>query len=236
LTIQKNTPEEMTESLAESVLGAVANPKNTFRLRDWYRDSGADVAGLAAVRVLGPDMLTPFVLHGRRLDDADVRVVASAVRAYPAPADTEMPLVWEYRDWALTRLLAEHGDRETDTETDGATDNTMPPDTRHVAERPWARRAMFFAQLSALALPGLASPLRAQAVEATTDLERGLVRSMLRRDHWSSARLARWLAMTGDDDAGLSLASALDHLEFLAVGRPRVLLEIAVARLLLSQN
>ncbi|WP_059011125.1 hypothetical protein [Streptomyces specialis] len=67
-------------------------------------------------------------------------------------------------------------------------------------------------------------------------MSRGLGRAMLRRDHLTAARLARWLALDAGPEPEPLLLIALGHIAALAPDKPRVLLELAAARRLLTEG
>lgn len=87
-------------------------------------------------------------------------------------------------------------------------------------------------QLAPLAFPGLDSPLHADARRHRLDLARGVTRAVLRRDYLTAARLARWLAVSGDTPIAppFSLEPVLRQLELIAEPDPRLQLEIIMAR------
>ncbi|WP_030890941.1 MULTISPECIES: hypothetical protein [Streptomyces] len=62
-----------------------------------------DDLGLAAVRVLGADLLLPSTLFRRRPQQADVTALHKAVRAFPPDATSSVVTVWSH--WAMTQAL-----------------------------------------------------------------------------------------------------------------------------------
>jgi hypothetical protein len=91
------------------------------------------------------------------------------------------------------------------------------------------------AALAPLALPGLGDPFKVSVRRRSHDVARGVVRAMLRRDHPTAARLARWLALAEHHGgaAVLDLLAVLDHLDLEAT-EARTALDTAIARRLSS--
>ncbi|MQS35351.1 hypothetical protein [Streptomyces katsurahamanus] len=235
-----NTVETATCVLAGALSRALREDDRSFGVRHSLGDWGDGTGGLAAVRVLGADVLTPFVLTGRPLPAEDAALVRTAVRAHPAPRlQARESALWGTRDAALVDALAAVG-------VDGAGWEGLapaPPPNGGLAVD-WLSLAALLVPLASAAHPFADAALRAQLAGRGPDLTRGLVRSLLRRDLLSAARLARWIVLDGQSgqpgQAGPStppplLAPALEHLEVLGSGDPRVLLEVAVARRLMAR-
>lgn len=76
------------------------------------------------------------------------------------------------------------------------------------------------------------SPVHADAQRRRLDTARGITRAMLRRDHLTAARLARWLGASGTAamDPPFPLEPVLGYLELIADSDTRLQLEIIVAR------
>ena len=225
------------EALAERVVRALAGADDAFRLADQLA-ADDETAGLAAVRVLGPDALAPYTVGGSTMTAEDAEVVAAAFAAFPGqPAEpltaSSGPSVLTLRDWATGRLLHRLGADPVaghSTSEDAAWagwNGTVPP---------WPAWAALVTQLAPLSSPGLESPLHEQARRRVLDTARGVTRAVLRRDHLSAARLVRWLPVPGADAATGSVATelapepVLRHLELLGGPDPRLHLEIALAR------
>lgn len=219
------------ERLAASVVCALGSADGVFRLRDQL--SGPEgMAGLAAVRILGPDALAPFVLGGHRFSAEDAEVAAASLRVFPAAApDAQMDGQLEggvpvraLRDWAtgqvLTRLGA-HGFVRL-----------YPMGAGVGRDRGWLRWVVVLAQLSPLALPGVDSPVHAQVRRYRRDVARGVTRAMLRRDYLTAVRLVRWLAAEDElaEDPWFPLEPVMRHVELVAEPNARLSLELAVAR------
>ncbi|MGW6915243.1 hypothetical protein ACWGB8_15715 [Kitasatospora sp. NPDC054939] len=189
---------------------------------------------LAAARVLGPDLFAPQLLGGAPPDDDTAALADAALRAFPAqpvpagpgqdPEQDPARLVGAWQAWATARLLG----------------HPAPPPEYAPAPRPhaWQPWSVRMAQLSALALPGLDSPLHRIARAHPQALARGAVRSMLRRDHRTTVRLARWLAWHRAEGKPLPLdvEPLLERLHFVGDGSARTGLELAVADALLGRS
>lgn len=217
------------------------------------RDGGGADDGsravLAAVRVIGPDVFAPRLLAAAGPDETTADLVARARQAFPVTAagrhDTGRPvadrpaadgsghdrsggadagadraeaahLVAVWQDWACARLLG-HPEPVPDL-----LPRTSPED--------WPAWSVRMARLSALALPGFDSPLHRSARAHSLALSRGAVRSMLRRDHRTAARLTRWLAWLRADGTTLPLEvePLLDRLCAVGDGSARTGLELAI--------
>lgn len=232
------------ETLADSVVRALTGAGDAFRLADQLVSDGSPAdrtAGLAAVRVLGPDALAPFVLAGHRFNPDDAEVVAASVQMFPLPepepdtatAHPDMnagtdgaALVRALRDWATGQVL-------TRLQVPGRAcpyPAQAGPDAGR--DRGWLVWAGMLAQLSPLAAPGLAGCVHADARRYRLDVARGVTRAMLRRDHLTAARLARWLAACGDVpmDPPFPVEPVLRQLELVAEPDSRLRLEITMAR------
>ncbi|AOS63660.1 hypothetical protein [Actinoalloteichus hymeniacidonis] len=213
----------LADALAENVVRALRGMDDAYTLSaavDVTDEKGA----LAAVRVLGVDALAPHLLSGRRLDRADVELVLAGLRAFPSLSlDRELPAIPRVRDWLTSWALASMGVAGLDTDWPA---EIGPGFGRQPG---WASWCTVMARLSTLALPGVHCPLHEDARRFPADLERGIARSILRRDHRTAARLARWRAFGGGAKSELSLTSVLRHLELVAGNDPRVLLDVVVA-------
>jgi hypothetical protein len=219
------------ERLAASVVGALGSTDGVFRLRDQL-SAGEGRSGLAAVRVMGPDVLAPFVLGGHRFSGDDAEVVAASMRMFPittpdAPLDAGsrggVP-VRALREWATSQVLARLGAPEFA--------GPCPSGADLGRDRGWLPWVAVLAQLSPLAFPGVDSPMRAQVRRDRRDVARGVTRAMLRRDYLTAARLVRWLSAEDEPgaDAWFALEPVMRHLEVVAEPDARLLLELALAR------
>ena len=222
------------ETLAGSVVRALTGADDAFRLADQIPlgDPADQMAGLAAIRVLGADALAPFVLAGHRFSSADADVIATSIRTFPVPepyqsdSDGNAKLVRELRDWATGQLLIGLG----------VPDSIHPyPELARTGvgrDRGWVAWTGMLAQLSPLATPGLDSSLHADVRRYQLDVARGASRASLRRDALTAARLARWLGAFGEApmDPPFPVEPLLRQLELAARPDHRLHLEIAITR------
>ncbi|MFI9326865.1 hypothetical protein ACIGZJ_04875 [Kitasatospora sp. NPDC052868] len=212
---------------------------------------------LAAVRVLGPDMFAPQLFGGAAPDEQTAWLVAEAHEVFPSPAPPPPPwssgvgdpdgdpdrdpdgpaLIAAWRDWATGILLT----RSVHSVTAGglpAPGVTAPQPDHAPQPQPhaWQAWSVRMAQLSALALPGLHGPVQETALAHPTELARGVVRSMLRRDHRVAARLARWLAwaQAQGQTLPLEIEPVLERIHVVGDGSARTALELAIAEALLG--
>ena len=158
--------------------------------------------------------------------------MAAAFTAFPR---TELagdlsfgPSVPALRDWATAGLLARLGAEHTmlDEPNDSVWDEWPG------AHQDWLRFSGFLAALAPLATPGLDSPAHQQARRRPLDISRGVTRAVLRGDHLTAARLARWLLSAGPGP--LEPKPLLRHLELIGGAQSRLQLEIALARVALT--
>jgi len=187
-------------------------------------DPAADLPGL---RILGSDAFAPHVLRDVRPDAAEVEAAARAFVVFPPESlggtpRTRWILAW--RDWATAWTLARFG---------LSVDVPAPGDGHEVADaRWWQSWSVHMGQLSSLALPGLDGPVHRAARENVTALARGTTRAMLRRDHRTAARIARWLAYTDAAGAPSPLESEplLRHIRLFGGGSTRTVLDTRLAQ------
>ena len=236
------------QALAERVAGALAGADEAFRLGEQL-DVENEMAGFAAVRVLGPDALAPYTVGASRFTPEDSAVVVAAFGAFPSYQRAAIAAAGEdrarqssaaVRDWATARLL--HRLRA------GPGAAAIVPDSAAWAGwadggLAWPAWAGLMTQLAPLATPFLDSPAHEQARRRPLDLARGVTRAVRRRAHLSAARLLRWLAILpgpmrehGTDSGATVVAPepVLRHLELLGGANPRLHLEITLARILLG--
>ncbi|MDT0441471.1 hypothetical protein [Streptomyces johnsoniae] len=209
------------ESLAGRVLGALTGTQGPAGPARHVEEAGDPKAALAAVRVLGPDVFAPALLAGAPFGPADREAVTEAFRVFPPGPDDPPETVW--RDRATAALLTRHGG---DPVAPGAQPVSRTPRHR------WRIWAGWMARLSPLALPGVTGPLPDPDARAAQALAMGTTRALLRRDHPTAARLARWAAYA--DGRGvpctLDLGAVLDHIELCGSGTARTALDTAIAR------
>ncbi|WP_394436520.1 hypothetical protein [Streptomyces sp. SGAir0957] len=209
---------------------------------------------VAAVRMLGADILAPHVLTGRTPPPEEGAAVTLALDALPParpapaapPEGPEQPWLRAWIDWSTVSVL---------TLLDPAPDNPAAPvpqapprcDPGPERRRPptatgdgpayegWVPWSVRMSQLSSLALPGLDGPVHEAARSGAAGLARGATRALLRRDFPTAARLTRWLAWTHAEGVPLPLdpVPLAEHIALLG-GGGRLALDIAIARHLLG--
>ncbi|WP_431042762.1 hypothetical protein ACQUSR_13105 [Streptomyces sp. P1-3] len=229
---------EATAALARRVLDALRGVGGTAVLAEFVDGSADPKAALAAVRVIGADVLAPHALTGAAVHPQDATAISQAAAVFPAPVYASPPprgpvedwaVAW--RDWATARLLARHG---------AAAPQLAPPESCPALTHadPWRPWAATMARLSPLSLPGVDGPVRDAALRNPVALARGATRALLRRDYPTAARLARWLAAVHHEGVPLPLdpATYLDHIALHTGDGPRLALDLAVARELLGNR
>jgi hypothetical protein len=200
-----------------------------------FLDSCADAtAGLGAVRLVGADVFAPRLLLDRPLDPRDVEIVDESFAVFPCLAAPVPPgqRVMAWRDWATAGLLAR---------LDGRGPVAPPPvDAAQVLgdSEDWQRWSVAVAQLSPLAQHGAGGVIADLVCRDRVELVRGVTRAVLRRDHNTAARLARWVALVSSTGVGLPLDPALliEHIRLHAGTDPRLQLDLAIARHLLGSE
>ncbi len=218
-------------------------------------ESGGDPAvALGAVRILGADILAPYVLTGLPPTEGETAAIGLALGALP-PADPPPPAppegpeqAWTvaWVDWGLATTLSRLA--PDDSPAVPAPAPQGPPRCDDSAPRrlpissasgesvegwvPWSIR---MGQLASLALPGLDGPVHAAARSGVLGLARGATRATLRRDFPTAARITRWLAWLHADGTRLPLDPALlTEYVGLVGGGERTALDTAIARRLLG--
>ncbi len=224
------------EWVAARTLDAVNGAGNPGLTGDAWSDRYPPKTLLAAVRVVGPDLLAAHALTDAPVDVATADLAGQALRIFPGEGATatatdtataEQALTVAWRDWATAELLARHGYGS----------RAPQPGESPVADADeWQAWSARMAQLSCLALPGLDSAVHQDAVRHESALSRGAARAMMRRDLRSAARLARWLAWlayTGRPTA-LEAGPVLRHIDLTEGGSARTALDVAVGQRLLA--
>ncbi|CAL9388614.1 hypothetical protein SUDANB171_01208 [Streptomyces sp. enrichment culture] len=233
------TYTEATAALASCVLDALRGVGDTAPLARFAETASDPKAALAAVRVLGADVLAPYALTGGSPHPRDLAVISQAAAVFPAPVFTAPPpegpienwaIAW--RDWATDRLIAALGDA-------AARESPRPPTGETLTDATdWPRWAAGCARLAPLTLPGVGGPVPAAVRRHPVPLARATTRALLRRDYPTAARLLRWLAAAQRDGVTLALEPdrITEHIALHAAGEPRLALDLAVARLLLGRT
>ncbi|GGL64320.1 hypothetical protein GCM10010129_05010 [Streptomyces fumigatiscleroticus] len=177
---------------------------------------------LAAVRVLGADLLLPHVLFGTPVDPDTAALFRKAVDAYPPRADAAPTVVWSH--WAMARTL-----RRLDPGP-LAGESGAEPDAGWLHDAPWQVLTHQLAVLAPLALPDEDHAVARAARRRPVDVARGFVRAVRRRDWVQAAGAGRWLTLLDGVPDTLGLEAGLVFTELMGGGDPRVALQVGAAR------
>lgn len=186
--------------------------------------------GIAAVRVIGADLLLPSVLYGRHPHPGDVAVLDRAVREFPPKPDAPAATAWSH--WHMISTLQRMAQPPGTTGTTGATGSFEEPDAAWLEQAPWQSFTHQLSVLAPLAVPAAPSAVQRAAAARAVDLARGFVRAVRRRDWLQAAGAGRWLAATGGEPATLGLERGLEFVELMGGHDPRVTLHVRAARLM----
>ncbi|WP_158708954.1 hypothetical protein [Streptomyces sp. NRRL S-920] len=222
------------DDLAGRLHRCLETPDSGAALADYVRGAPDRRTALAAVRVLGPDVLAPALFGSRRIDPADREVIATALAHYPLDAGGTAETT--SLDRVTTSLLHRV---EGAVSGDGvAVDDGVDVDAFLRPEEHWRPWAQHMAQVASCALPGVCGPLVDQARTRAADLGRGVARAMLRRDYRTAARLVRWTALADNGAAveQLNVEAVLRHLELCGSVDARLSLDVRIARLLRTRT
>lgn len=178
--------------------------------------------GIAAVRVIGADLLLPSVLHGHRPHPGDLAVLHRAVREFPPRPDASDAAVWSH--WGMMSAL----NRTARTGEPG----TGEPDAAWLEGAPWQAFTHQLSVLAPLAVPAASSAVHRAAAHRVVDLSRGFVRAVRRRNWLQAAGTGRWLAALDGRPDSLGLERGLDFVELMGGTDPRVALHVRAARLM----
>ncbi|MFD3521407.1 hypothetical protein [Streptomyces sp. NPDC058653] len=178
--------------------------------------------GLAAVRVLGADVLLPSVLTRRRPLPDDLAVFQRAVHTFAPGATSSETTVWSH--WAMTQALQG---------LDGpaaAAGAHAGPDASWLEGLEWPRLTHQLSLLAALAVPGADSAVAQAAARRPVDVARGFVRAVRRRDWLQAAGAGRWLSVIDGVPGTLGLDTGLEFVGRMAGSDARVGLHVHAAR------
>ncbi|WP_030659505.1 hypothetical protein [Streptomyces rimosus] len=229
--------------------------------------SGSDgdpAVALGAVRILGADVLAPYILTGQSPPAGETETLGLALGALPptdpppaAPPDgPEQAWTMAWIDWGLSTALSRLDPARSPAPAaplpqapprcDDSAPRHLPPtpapeggDRAHgsdgTAREGWVPWSVRMGQLASLALPGLDGPVHDAARSGVLGLARGATRATLRRDFPTAARITRWLAWLDADGQRLPLdPMLLTEHTGLLGGGDRTALDTAVARRLLG--
>ncbi|GAB3644317.1 hypothetical protein [Streptomyces sparsus] len=195
--------------------------------------SGGDgTVGVAAVRVLGADVLLPSTIFRRAAAQPDVDLVLAAVRAYPPGPGASVSTAWSH--WAMTQTLRQVSGKNGLTWPDEDTPEDAEPDASWLERASWQELTHQLSVLAALAVPSAPSRVAWEAGRRPVDIARGFVRAVRRRDWLQAAGAGRWLAVVEGVPDSLGLAAGLDFVLHMGGGDPRVALHVHAARMMLA--
>ncbi|MER8002425.1 hypothetical protein [Streptomyces sp. NPDC095613] len=199
-------------------------------------------AALAAIRILGADVVAPALLTNAAFHARDAEAVIRAFTVLPLPRTAppapptgpEEPWLSAWHDWGTLTSLAV-------VAATASASLRVPRPAGPLAAAPaaasgtgWAVWSVMMSRLAPLALPGLDGPVHDAARASALELARGATRAVLRRDAATAARVIRWLAWLRADGVPLplELGPLLGHVALMR-GGDRPALDIAIARRLL---
>ncbi|MGW7747802.1 hypothetical protein ACWGKF_35010 [Streptomyces chartreusis] len=197
---------------------------------DHVRMSGTaamnDVEGgmaLAAVRVVGADLLLPHVLFPTPPAPEALETFRRTVEAFPPRPDAAPTVMWSH--WAMRRTLVRFDPPPTG-------DHDTEPGADWLDEAPWQTLTHQLAVLAPLALPGEDCAVARAARRRPVDVARGFVRAVRRRDWQQAAGAGRWLTVLDGVPDTLGLETGLDFVELMGGSDPRVTLQVQAARVM----
>ncbi|MCX5399055.1 hypothetical protein [Streptomyces sp. NBC_00102] len=193
-----------------------------------------DRTGIAAVRVIGADLLLPSVLYGQNPHPGDVAVFHRAVQEFPPRPDSSPSTAWSH--WAMLSTLHRVAPSTPTGFPPGGTPALDEPGITGLDEAPWQAFSHQVSLLAPLAVPAAASSVARIARGRVTDLARGFVRAVRRRDWLQASGTGRWLAALGGEPATLGLDRGLDFVELMGGQDPRVALNVRAARLMIEER
>ncbi|MGW7519925.1 hypothetical protein ACWGJ2_30540 [Streptomyces sp. NPDC054796] len=226
--------------LASEVVSALRGGDHSSVVRTTAGIGENDDVGIAAVRVLGADVLLPSTMLRLPPQQDDLAVFQQAVRAFPPGADASAATAWSH--WAMRRTLRSldgavsaglpSAPVRADTAAHDAMDASDEPDASWLRDTPWQQLTHHLAVLSALAVPSVDSGVARAAGERPVDVARGFVRAVRRRDWLQAAGAGRWLAVLDGVPATLGLDSGLEFVLHMGGTDPRVALHVQAAQLM----
>lgn len=183
---------------------------------------------LAAVRVLGADLLLPHVLFPTPPAPEVLAVFRNTVEAFPPRADAAPTVRWSH--WAMRRTLSRFD--ASPAGPPGGDENAEPDAAAWLDEATWQVLTHQLAVLAPLAVPGDDCAVARAARRRPVDVARGFVRAVRRRDWQQAAGAGRWLTLTEGVPDALGLEAGLDFVELMGGSDPRVALQVQAARVM----
>lgn len=193
---------------------------------------GGDEIGVAAVRVLGADVLLPSTMFRLIPQPTDLAVFRKAVDAFPPRSGASSTTEWSH--WAMTRALraATAGAPVPAGHTPGP--GADEPDASWLDAAPWQQLGHQLSMLGALAVPGSDCGVARAAARRPIDVARGFVRAVRRRDWLQAAGTGRWLTVIKGVPPTVGLDAGLEFVAHMGGADPRVSLHVRAAQLIRS--
>lgn len=214
---------EAVQDLARGVVSALQSGDGPSGSSPSVLPQAEEAVSLAAVRVVGADVLAPRTLLERPPAESDVRCADAAVRAFPADS-ASVTSCWG--QWGTRAALS----------LAGAGPLPEEPGISWAHAASWQYLSHQFSVLSALAGLPVPSALGEVASLRAEDLARGFVRAVRRRDWRQASGTGRWLITLGSAvPATLGLEQGLALVAHLGGADAQVGLQIEAARTLAAR-
>ncbi|GGX73037.1 hypothetical protein [Streptomyces minutiscleroticus] len=217
------------QDLASEVVSALRSGGHSRVVRGATGIDGDDGITVAAVRILGPDVLLPSILLRTTPDTEDVALFEKAVTGFPPPPNASPASVWSH--WAMTQALR-RANASGGAYADGVPAGGEEPRTTWLEDASWQFLTHQLAVLGGLATPDGTSAVARIAARRPVDVARGFVRAVRRRDWLQAAAAGRWLVTLDGVPETLGLDAGLDFVDLMGGGDPRVALHLQAARLM----
>lgn len=225
----------VVHDLASEVVSALRGGGHSGVICDAAGIGEDDEVGVAAVRVLGADLLLPSTIFRRLPQPADLTVFRKAVHAFPPANGASQASAWSH--WAMSQTLRRLQETAPAVAAGAGEPPARPapdvePDASWLESAPWQRMTHQVAVLGALAVPGTVNGISRAAAGRPVDVARGFVRAVRRRDWLPAAGAGRWLAVLEQVPATLGLDNGLEFVQHMGGTDPRVALHVQAARLI----
>ncbi|MGN9758238.1 hypothetical protein [Streptomyces sp. SD31] len=215
------------QDLASDVVSALRGGDHVRMAGTGATDDLEGNFALAAVRVLGADLLLPHVLFPTPPAPEVLAVFRRTVEAFPPRADAAPTVKWSH--WAMSRTL---GRLAPSLPGVPAGERRAEADARWLDEATWQVLTHQLAVLAPLAVPGEDCAVARAARRRPVDVARGFVRAVRRRDWQQAAGAGRWLTLLDGVPDTLGLEAGLDFVELMGGSDPRVALQVQAARVM----
>ncbi|WP_434599822.1 hypothetical protein [Streptomyces sp. A5-4] len=222
---QSDTSTPLTgavQELASEVVSALQGGDHRSALPRADSQGRDERLTLAALRVLGADVLLPTALSPKQsVDEAGLALMDKSLLAHTPSAAAPAAARWSH--WAMGRAVERLRTPST---------GTPEPDTQWLHGTSWQVLTHQLAVLSALAVPGATCGVSLLAASRPVDLSRGFVRAVRRRDWLQAAGAGRWLTLLEGVPPSLGLDTGLEFVAQMGASDARVALQVQAARTL----